>query len=164
MLQLEPGMMIWTWVTFIVLFIILAKVAWKPILSAVEQRENQIKDSMKKAQEARAEAEELLEKQQKMMTEAQEEIQRTLKENKDVAEKMKNEILEQARIEAQKIQQRAQESIEREKEAAILELKKQVADIALQVASRLIQENLDSKKHRELINNYIKDLDRLEKN
>jgi len=130
MLQLEPGMMIWTWVTFIVLFIILAKVAWKPILSAVEQRENQIKDSMKKAQEARAEAEELLEKQQKMMTEAQEEIQ----------------------------------SIEREKEAAILELKKQVADIALQVASRLIQENLDSKKHRELINNYIKDLDRLEKN
>jgi len=164
MLQLEPGMMIWSWVTFLVLFAILAKVAWKPILNIVNQREETINDSLLKADKARTEAQQLLEEHQKMMARAQDEIQQMLKENKAAAEKMKNEILEKARQEADKLHQRARADLEREKDAAILELKKQVADLAIQAASRLIRENLDAQKNRDLVDNYIKELDQLEKN
>jgi len=164
MLQLEPGMMIWSWVTFLVLFAILAKVAWKPILNIVNQREETINDSLLKADKARTEAQQLLEEHQKMMARAQDEIQQMLKENKAAAEKMKNEILEKARQEAEKLHQRARADLEREKDAAILELKKQVAGLAIQAASRLIRENLDAQKNRDLVDNYIKELDQLEKN
>ncbi len=164
MLHLEPGMMIWTWATFIVLFLVLAKVAWKPLLSAVEEREKTIADSLRKAEEARTEAQQLLEKHQKMMEDAHAEIQKMLQENKQIAAKMKEEIITKAKAEAEKLRQRAEADIEREKEAAILELKAQVADIAIQAASRLIQESLDDQKHRTLIDQYIKDLDKLEKN
>jgi F-type H+-transporting ATPase subunit b len=164
MLHLEPGMMIWTWVTFVVLFFVLGKVAWKPILSAVEQREKKIKDSIQKAEKAKTEAETLLEKHEKMMTEAQNQIQKMFKENKDTAEKMKNDLLESARLETEKMFQRAKQDIDHQKEAAIIELKKQVADLAIQAASKLIQENMDQKKHRDLVDRYIQGLDSLDKN
>jgi F-type H+-transporting ATPase subunit b len=164
MLQLEPGMMIWTWVTFLFLFFVLAKVAWKPLLKAVNQREKNINDSLKKAEQVKAEAEELMEKQQKMLVVAQEDIRKVLKENKETAEKIKIEIVEKAKVEAEKLHQRAQTDIERETDAAIIKLKKQVADLAIQAASKLIRENLDEQKHRNLIDNYIKDLDQINKN
>ncbi len=164
MLQLEPGMMIWTWVTFIVLFAVLAKVAWKPILAAVNQREETISDSLRKAEDAKLQAEKLLEEHREMMDNAQDEIQKLLKENKEAAEKMKNDIVENARKEAEKIRERAHIDIEREKDAAIAELKGQVADLVVQATSRLIREDLDNQKHRNLINDYIKELDQLDKN
>ncbi len=164
MLQLDPGMIIWTWVTFIGLFVILAKFAWKPMLSAVEKREKIINDSLRKADEASAQAEKMLAEHEQMIAKTQDEIQKMLKDSRELAEKMKNEMLENARLEAMKLQERAQADIEREKEAAILELRKHATDLAIQGASRLIKENLDSKKHRELIDGYIKELDQLEKN
>lgn len=164
MLQLEPGMMIWTWITFFILFLILLRVAWKPLLTAVENREKSISDSLRKAEEAKSEAQKLLDEQQNQLRTTQEDIQKMMKESKELAEKIKTEMLEKARAEAQKLQQRAREDIVRETEAAILQLKKQVADIAIQAASRLIQENLDEKKHRDLVDNYIKELDQLRKN
>lgn len=164
MLELEPGMMIWTWITFLVLFLVLAKVAWKPLLSIVNQREKTIGDSLRKAEEAKAEAEKILDEQQKMLAGAQDEIQKMMKESKGLAEKMKNEIVEKAREEAQKMHSRAQEDIERETDAAILELKKQVADLVVQAASHLIRESLDDRKHRNLIDDYIKEIDRIDKN
>lgn len=164
MLQLEPGMMIWTWATFIVLFLILLKVAWKPLLSAVEEREKTISDSLRRAEEARTEAQQVLEQHQKMIADAQEEIQKMLQQNKQVAEKIKAEMLQKAREESERLRQRAEADIAREKEAAIVELRSQVADIAIQVASRLIRENLDARKHKGLIDAYIKELDNLEKN
>jgi F-type H+-transporting ATPase subunit b len=164
MLQLEPGMMIWTWVTFIFLFILLSKIAWKPLLAMVEKRENTINDALKKAEEAQDEAQKILEEQQKKLESAQSEIQEMMKENKALAEKMKNEVIEKAKNEAQKLHDRAVADIERETDAALLDLRKQVADLTIHATSRLIQENLDDKKHSQLIDNYIKELDNLKKN
>ncbi len=164
MLQLEPGMMIWTWITFFALFFILARVAWKPLLTAVNKREKTISESLKKAEEAKSEAQNLLEEQEKRLTQAQGEIQKIMKENKDLAEKMKNEMIENARSEVQKLRDKAHADIEREKESAISELKHQVADLAIQAASKIIEQNLDADKHRKLINDYIKGLDNLDKN
>ena len=164
MLQLEPGMMIWTWVTFVVLFFVLAKVAWKPILAAVEEREKGIKDSIQRAEDAKNEAQRLLEEQEQKIAGAQEEIQKMISESKDLAEKMKSEIVEKARQEAQKLREKAHADIEREKDAAIIELKKQVADLSIGIASKLMQENLDVKKHHKIIDGYIDELDQLNKN
>jgi len=164
MLQLEPGMMIWTWVTFFFLFIVLAKIAWKPLLTIVEKREKTISDSLKKAEDAQTQAQKMMEEQQQKLANAQNDIQKMMKENKDLAEKMKNDLIEKAKLESQKLHDRARADIERQTESAILELKKQVADLAIQAASRLIQENLDAKKHHDLIDGYIKDLDDLKKN
>jgi F-type H+-transporting ATPase subunit b len=164
MLQLEPGMMIWTWVTFIFLFILLSKIAWKPLLAMVEKRETTISDALKKAEEAQAETQKILEEQQKKLESAHSEIQEMMKENKSLAEKMKTEIIDKAKNEALKLHDRAVADIERETDAALLELKKQVADLTIQAASRLIQENLDTQKHSQLIDTYIKELDNLKKN
>ncbi len=164
MLQLEPGMMIWTWITFFVLFILLARIAWKPLLSVVNQREKTIGDSLKKAEEAKSEAEKVLEEQEKKFADAQQEIQNLMKQSKTFAEKMKNEIIENAKAEAQKLQEKARADIEREKDSAIIELRKEVADLAVHAASKLIQQNLDAEKHRNLIDSYIKELDNLKKN
>lgn len=164
MLQLEPGMMIWTWVTFLVLFLVLRKVAWKPLLSVVNKREKSISDALKKAEDAKTEAEKMLEEHEKKLAQAQHEIQEMMKRNKELAEKIKTEMVENAKSEAQKLRDRAHADIERETESAISELKKQVADLAIQAASKLIQQNLDADKHRNLINDYIKDLDNLGKN
>jgi F-type H+-transporting ATPase subunit b len=164
MFQLEPGIMIWTWVTFFVLFAVLIKVAWRPILSIVEQREKKIHDSLHKAEQAKSETQRLLEEQQIMLASSEEKIKKMLKENREIAESMKNEIIKKAKIEADKIHEETQQIIRREKEAAIFELKKQVTDLAIQAASKLIQENMDEKKHRNLVNSYIKNIDRLEKN
>lgn len=164
MLQLDPGMMIWTWITFLVLLAVLLKIAWKPILSMVNQREKTINESIEKAEEARNQAEQMMEEQQKKLNSAQDEIRRMLKENKELAEKTRNEIIENAKAEAEKLQQRAHADIERERQAAVQELRKQVADLAIMAASQLIKENLDAQKHRELIDDYITELDRLNKN
>jgi F-type H+-transporting ATPase subunit b len=164
MLQLEPGMMIWTWVTFFVLFLILARLAWKPLLSAVENREKTISDSLKRAEDAKLQAQKLMEEQHKILAGAQEDIQKMIKENKEIAENIKNEIIEKARSEAQKLHERARADLERETEAAALQLKKQVVDLVIQAASGLIRENLDSKKNRALIDQYIKELNQVKKN
>ncbi|GAB4329779.1 MAG: F0F1 ATP synthase subunit B [Calditrichia bacterium] len=164
MLQLEPGMMIWTWVTFAVLFFVLAKVAWKPLTQAIEERENSISESLRKAEEANAKAQAQLEQQEKQLAETQLQIQKMLQESKEMAEKMKSEIVESGRQEAARLRERAQAEIAREKEAAIQELRGQVADLTIAAASRLISAELDDKKHRDLINQYIKEMDRLEKN
>jgi F-type H+-transporting ATPase subunit b len=164
MFQLEPGIMIWTWVTFFVLFGLLIKVAWKPILSVVEQREKRIQDSLQRAEQAQSEHQRLLQEQQKIFADSEEQIQKMLKENREIAENLKNGIIENAKKEAEKIHRETQQIILREKEAAITELKKQVTDLAIQVASKLMQENMDEKKHRNLVDSYIKDIDRLEKN
>ncbi|NOX36170.1 MAG: F0F1 ATP synthase subunit B [Calditrichaeota bacterium] len=155
MLKLEPGMLIWTWVTFLFLLLVLRKLAWKPLLGAVEERERTIAESLKRANEAREEAERLLEEQQKKFARTQEEIQAMLKENKELAQKMRDEIIAQARADASKLIERAKQDIEKERQMAMQALKEEVANMVVYATARLIQSQLDEKKHREIIDQYI---------
>ncbi len=158
MLKLEPGMLIWTWVTFLFLLLVLRKLAWKPLLGAVEARERTIAASLKRANEAREEAERLLEEQQKRFAQTQEEIQALLKENKELAQKMRDEIIAQARADAGKLIERAKKDIEKERQMAMLALKEEVANMVVYATARLIQTQLDEQKHREIIDQYIESL------
>src|SRR4030042_4611196 len=102
MLDLDPGMMIWAWAAFLALLFLLYKVAWKPIFSVIEKREQTIQNSLDKASKANEEAQVLLQKHAEIMNTAQGEAQQIIKENRELAEKSRQGIIEQAKNSAQK--------------------------------------------------------------
>lgn len=155
MLQLEPGMIVWTWVTFLVLLYVLKKVAWNPLLGAVEEREKSIAESLRHAEQARMEADKLLEEQHRKLAQTQEEVQVMLKESRQMAEKIRTEIIEKAKEDAQKLLDRARKDIDKERKMALMGLRKEVADVVVGATAKLIGESLDEKKHRQLIDAYI---------
>ena len=164
MLELDPGLMIWAWVTFFVLLLILYKVAWKPILSVIDNREKSIKDSIEEAENSRQEAEQLLIKHKEMIDSAASEAQSLLKENRALAEKTKQEIIEQAKYSAQKMLDKAKIEIEKEKESALLSLRTEVADLTISATKKIINESLDESKQRALIDDFIQKIPKSTKN
>ncbi len=164
MLNLDPGMMIWTWITFLVVLAILSKVALRPILSTIENREKAIRQDLEQAQKQREEAQQLLEQHRKMMAEAESEAQRLLKESRELADQKRQELLKQAKEQSQKLVEQAKKEIEQEKENALASLKAEVADLAITAAEKIIMHNLDKEKQKEIVDQYIKDLPKSAKN
>lgn len=155
MLQLDPGMMIWTWVTFVALLIILRKIAWKPLLGAVEERERLIGESLRKAEEARTEAEKMIAEQKKKLAEAQDEMQKMLKESKQLADRKYGELVAKANQDAEKLVERARADISREREVVINSLRNEFAGLVVSATSRLIGVAVDKSKHQQLIDESI---------
>ncbi|MCD6375912.1 MAG: F0F1 ATP synthase subunit B [Caldisericaceae bacterium] len=164
MLNLDPGMMIWTWITFLVVLAVLSKVALKPILATIENREKAIHEDLEQAQKQREEAQHLLEQHRKMMAEAESEAQRLLKESRELAEQKRQELLSQAKEESQKIVEMAKKEIEQEKENALTSLKSEIADLAVNAAEKIIMHNLDKDKQKTIVDEYIKGLPKSAKN
>jgi len=155
LLSVNPGMAIWTWIIFLLLFAVLAKFAWKPLLAAVEKREKNIEDSLQKAEQAKVDAEELIEKHKKMIDEAHVQAQKILKENKELAEKLRTDMEADAKEKIDKMFAKAHTDIENEKKAALQELRQEVVHLSVQISEKIILESLDEKKHRKLIDDYI---------
>ena len=158
MLDLDPGMMIWTWITFFIVLYILSKIALKPMLSAIQARNDEIKNNLESAEKQKVESESLLEQHKKLIAEAEKQAQGIIKENQAIAEKKKQEIIDQAQVEYEKQLHRAQEDIKREKEKALESLRAEVADLAIGAAQKIIIQDLDDAKHREVVDEYIKTL------
>ena len=155
LLSLNPGMFIWSLITFVVVAVVLKRVAWKPILDAVESREKSISDALTRSEEARAEAEKLLKQHEEKLAAAQEEMQRMLKEGKEAAEKISGDIVIKARAESEKIKERAKADIEKEREVMVVALKKDVADIVVQATAKLLNVVVDKSKHQQLIDESV---------
>jgi len=164
LLSLDPGVIIWAWITFGVLLFLLYKLAWKPILSAIDNREKVIKDSIDQAEQAKKESEELLEEHKKLIRNAEEEAQKIINENKELAEKSRQELIEKAKEESNKLRDKAKTEIEQEKESALHALRTEVVDLTMSATQKLIGDVLDDSKHRGIIENYIQKLPESEKN
>ncbi|MEE9224586.1 MAG: F0F1 ATP synthase subunit B [Bacteroidota bacterium] len=158
MLELNPGLIIWTGITFFLLLLILRTVAWKPILTALQTREDTIRSSLDRAEEAKRGAEHILEENRKNLSRAEQESFRIINEGKSLAEKMKSEIVEKANAQARRMIEEAREGINREKEVALSELRGEVADLAVLAASKILEETLDVRKHRKMVDNFLKEL------
>jgi F-type H+-transporting ATPase subunit b len=158
LVEVSPGLIIWTIVTFIVLLIVLKKVAWKPILTALDQRESAIKESLEKAEIAKSEAQKVLDENQANLAKAEEESKKIIEQSRAYAEKLKNQMVQESKEQAQKIVADASEEIERKKEAAFNELKNQIADIAVQAAEKIIKENVDKELNKKIVNDYISEI------
>jgi F-type H+-transporting ATPase subunit b len=158
MLDINPGLIIWTSVTFLLLVFVLSKVAWKPLVQALQDRETSIATALQKAEEARKESQRLLEENTKVLAAANAETSRILKEGRELAEQMKNEIVAKAHTQAKAEVERAKEEIQREKESALTEMRGEIADMAIAAAEKLLDESLDASKQKKMIDKVIQQL------
>ena len=158
LLDVNPGLIFWVVVTFLFLLFLLKKVAWKPILKSLDEREEFIKNSLDEAEKAQQDAQKLLEENRANLAKAEEEAQKVIAEGREYSEKIKNQMLEESKIEAAKMIKEATAEIERKNQEAFGKLKDQVAEIAIDAAEKIIRENLDKEKQTELITKYLKDL------
>lgn len=157
-LDVNPGVILWTVVTFIFLLLLLKKIAWKPILNSLNERENFIKESLEKADKAQKEAEKLIADNKSSLIKAEEEAQKIVEQSREYAEKLKTQILDESKLQAKKLIQDASVEIERKNNEAFSKLKDQVAEIAVQSAEKILRENLDKEKQINLVNKYLNDL------
>lgn len=158
MLELEPGMLIWTWVTFIILLALLYKVAWKPLVRMIDERDQAIADALKKAEQSREEAQSLLAEQKEKMKQTHEEVKKIIENSKKTAEQTRKEIVGQAREEAEKIIERGKTDIERERRDAIGALKQDISSLVVGAVAKLVGISLDEPRHHEIIEDSIKKL------
>jgi F-type H+-transporting ATPase subunit b len=158
LLSPNPGLIFWTVLTFIILVLILKKVAWKPILTALDARETAIRESMEKAEKAKEEAQKILEENKVSNKKYVEEAQKLMAESRADAEKIKEQIIAQSKTEADKIKADAFAEIARKKDEVFDELKGQIADIAIQAAEKIINENLNKDVQSKIVNKFIEEL------
>jgi F-type H+-transporting ATPase subunit b len=159
--QIPPtdwGLQLWTLVAFVVLLVLLTKFAFKPIAQALDRRGEAIKKSIEDAEKQRAEAKKLMEDYQKQVADARNEAGKIIEEARQLGERVRKEVVEKANSEASAVAQRAQEEIQRQKEKGIQEMKDTVAALSVQIASKVIEKEVNEATHRQLVDNLIKDL------
>lgn len=163
MLDLNPGLIIWTIVTFLVAMLILRRYAWKPLLGALAAREEKIRSQLEQAEHAQAEAQRLLEEHRQALAAAEEQSQRIIREGRSLADQMKADILEKANTSARTMIDQAKGEIQREKDSALEHLRAEVADLAILAAGKILDANLDTPKQRKLVDAVIQDINRGER-
>ncbi len=158
MLNPNPGLIIWTIITFALLVVVLRAFAWKPLLEALRRREDTVRDSLQKAEAARAEAQRLIEENKRQLAQAELEGKHILNESRALAQQLQKEMTDKAQEQSRKIIEQARAEISRDKDAALSQLKGEVASLALGAAEKILRESLDEAKHRRLIDTYLNDL------
>jgi F-type H+-transporting ATPase subunit b len=156
--EFSLGLFFWQSLIFMGLLFMLRKFAWKPILDAVNDRENSIKDALASAEAARDEMKNLQSDNQRILKEARAEKESLLKEARTTRSELINNAKEEAQEEAQKILSQAQDAIQSEKRAAVKELKEQVGSIAMEIAEKVLQKELENKDRQlELVDQLLQD-------
>ena len=157
--QFSIGLFVWQLVLFIGLVFILKKFAWKPILNAVDEREEGIKKALDEAENARKEIQNLTADNERILKEARAERDTMLKEAREMKEGMIADAKEEAKIQATKVIEQAQATIQAEKHAAISEIKNQVAELSLAIAEKVVRVELSDKaKQAKLIEDMLKEV------
>lgn len=155
----DLGLFFWQSVIFLILILVLSKFAWKPILSALKSRQESIESSLKEAAKARRELEKLRLDNENLLIKAKAERDQLIKDAMAAAGEIKEKAKFDAIKEANKILSDAQQSIEKQKEAALLEIKGLVGDLSLSIAEKLIKTKMaDDKAQRKLMESYLKEI------
>lgn len=151
----DIGLFFWNLIAFLIVFLILKKFAWKPILKSLKERETGIADSLATAEKVKAEMAQLKNENEILLAKAREERAQMLKEARDTKDKIINEAKDQAKAEAGKIISDAQAAIEQQKMAALTEVKNQIGNLVIEVSEKILRRELSDKSQQE---NYIKQL------
>ncbi|WP_333599048.1 F0F1 ATP synthase subunit B [Flavobacterium sp.] len=140
------GLFFWQTLIFVGLIFLLKKFAWKPILNAVNEREEGIKNALLSAENAKKEMQNLKSDNEKLLAEARLERDTMMKEAREIKDKMINDAKTEAQVAGQKMIEQAKASIESEKNAALAELKSQVSSLSLEIAEKLLKDELSNKE------------------
>jgi len=151
----DLGLFVWNVIIFLLLLLVLGKLAWKPILKSLNEREKGIADSLASAEKIKTEMAQMKSENEALLAKAREERAQLLKEARETKDKMINEAKDQAKQEASKIIADAQAAIEAQKMAAITEVKNQVGTLVVDVAEKVLRRQLENKAEQE---SYIRQL------
>ncbi|MCY1017613.1 F0F1 ATP synthase subunit B [Pyxidicoccus sp. MSG2] len=156
--SVQPGLIFWTLVTFVIVFFVLRWKAWGPILQLVQEREKQIANAVESAKRERAEAEKLLADQKTAIAEARRQAAEDTRRIQAEMEKFREELMAKSRKEAEELKLSARREIEEQKTKAIAEVRAMAVDLSIEVAGKLINERLDDSKHRALADQFVQGL------
>jgi len=157
----KPNLWIWTFIAFAIVVIVLKKFAIPSIMEGLDKRNEQIEGDLKNAEMTKEEAEKLLVDYKAQLNEARTEAKKIIDEGKSLGENLRQEAITKAQEEANQLIVRAQEEIEREKDKAIKELQSQIAEISIEVASKVVQKSLSREEHGKLIDDYVAEVGKL---
>jgi len=158
LVQLDPGLFIWTILTFLVLLFVLAKFAWKPLLKMLKEREELIRSSLEDAEKAQVELARLNAEGEDIVNRARSEAQTILSEGKAAAAKLKDETLLSAKEQANSIIAEAENQIKIEKEKAISEIKTEVVELSLSITEKLITKNISKEDNKVIIEESLRNV------
>jgi len=156
--SINPGLIIWTLLVFVILLGLLWKFAFPSIVKSVEERERRIQKQLEDAEKANAEAQRLLEEHKKQIAAARNEAHEILAKAKTVSQKERETLLAKAREEYDALLNRARKDIDAEKEKAILALRREAVELSIAAASRVIEANLDTDANRKLVTEFLESL------
>ena len=157
--EFSLGLFVWQTILFLGLLLLLRKFAWKPILNAINEREEGIKNALASAEDAKKEMQNLQADNEKLMREARLERDAMMKEARDIRDKMIAEAKEDAKEVTTKLIENAQASIQQEKQAALAELKKNVAELSIGIAESVLKKELSSKNDQlKLVEGMLEDV------
>ena len=153
------GLLFWMVLSFSIVLIVLKKFAWKPVLGAIKEREESIHDALAQAEKAKEEMTKLQAGNEDLLKQAREERDALIKDARDARDKMVNDAKDLAKTEADKIMTSARETIDNEKVAAVAEIKTQVALLSIEIAEKILRDELSAEdKQKKLVNNLLEDV------
>jgi F-type H+-transporting ATPase subunit b len=159
LVQPDPGLYIWTILTFLVLVGLLAKFAWRPLLDALESRQAQIRQSLEDARQARVELERLNVESAKILASARADAEAIVAQTRADADRFREELRQKARSEAAGIVQNAERQIEQETAKAIKQIRLEAVDLSVALASKLLQRNVTREDNERLIEETFRQLE-----
>lgn len=157
LLSFNTGFAIWVLISTVIFLVLMQKYLVPPIMKALDERENRIKDSLESAEKALAKAEKISRDNDKALKEAEIKAQKIRKEALNDAEVLRAEKIEKAKQDAAKLLEDARTAIEQEKQRAMVDLRNEVAELAVEAASIIIDAELDQNKNKKLVESYIND-------
>jgi len=159
LVQPDPGLFIWTILTFLVLLALLAKFAWRPLLQALESRQALIRKSLDDAQQARQELERLNQESAQIIARARSEADTIISRSRSDADRLKEEMKQQARAEAATIVRNAERQIQLETVRALQQIRQEAVDLSVMIASKLLQRNLSKEDNERLIEEALRQVE-----
>jgi F-type H+-transporting ATPase subunit b len=159
LVQPDPGLFIWTIITFLVLLFLLAKFAWKPLLTALESRQDAIRKSLDDAQKAKEELERLHRESTEIIRKAHVDAQAIVGKGRTDAERLGEELRQKAREEADGIVKNAERQIQLETRRAVQEIRREAVDLSVTIASKLLERHVSKEDNERLISDTLKQIE-----
>jgi F-type H+-transporting ATPase subunit b len=159
LVQPDPGLFIWTIITFLVLLGLLAKFAWGPLLQALESREGQIRKSLDDAQQAKQELERLQQESAQIIRQARVEAEAVVSQSRSDAARLREEMRQKAKAEADAIVKGAERQIQLEAQRALQQLRQEAADLSVMIASKILKRNISKEDNEKLIDEALKQVE-----
>jgi len=159
LVQPDPGLYIWTIATFLILLWLLAKFAWRPLLAALEQRQETIRKSLDDAQQAKQDLERLNGESRKILAEARVQAEQILSLTRTDANRLRDELKQKAQSEAAGVIKNAERQIEMETARAIQQIRNEAVDISIAIASKVLERNVTREDNERLIEETFKQIE-----